>query len=63
MSSELPYRSSNMGDPESRPDENEEEEEDIDETVCFVEYHPLTLPDGLSGLQNCQRCCSFRNRD
>lgn len=34
MSSELPYRPSNMNEEESRRNGDEDEEEEVDETVC-----------------------------
>ncbi len=62
MSLELPYRPSKMDEEESHRNGDEDEEDEVDETVCNHEA-ALSVAHRLLGIQNCQRCAPLRHRD
>ncbi len=62
MSSELPYRPSNMNEEESHRNGDEDEEEEVDETVGN-HGAASSVAQRFLGIQNRQRCAPLGHRD
>lgn len=62
MSENLPFRTSKMADSEDRkPDGDEEEEDEIEETVSLAVLITARLLSQKAGIQNRQRCDPVRH--